>query len=92
MTSRERAPATSNLNGKRKRPEETGIIRGETGVGGEVERKDLVEKPSLTRETNPERKGEVLKDKDSNALLSVVCRALYDAAVKIGDVRITLEV
>lgn len=66
MTSRERAPVISNWNGKRKRQEKTGIKREETGVVGEVETKDLAETPGLIQETNPNRKEEAWKDKDSS--------------------------
>ena len=60
MMSNEGAPVTSNLDGKRKRWEKTGIQREEIGVVEGAEEKVREKSPILIRE-----KGEVEKGQDS---------------------------
>ena len=61
MMSNEGAPPTSNLDGKRKRWEKTGIQREEIGVVEGAEEKVREESPISIREQILDQKGEVEK-------------------------------
>ena len=65
MMSNEGAPVTSNLDGKRKRWEKTGIQREEIGVVEGAEEKVREKSPILIREQILDQKGEVEKGQDS---------------------------
>ena len=65
MMSNEGAPATSNLDGKRKRREKTGIQREEIGVVEGAEVKVREENPMSIEEQILDQKEEVEKGQDS---------------------------